>query len=95
MTEEHIASGTDGTIEQTKPDDSVTGKRTFADPRSDGKETEATKRSPTAGASSDAPPESGIPSAVKQQGKRTEATAHQDDTPMANHAIESRPVNKP
>ncbi len=95
MIEEHIASGTDGTVEQQKPDDSVTGKRTFADPGGDGKEKEATTRSPTAGASSDAAPESGIPSAVKQQGKRTEATAHQDETPMANHAIPTKQNTKP
>ena len=63
--EDHIALTDPEGFEQPLAADAVTTKRVFAD-GGDGKEKEATLRSHFAGASSDAPANSGIPSAEKQ-----------------------------
>jgi len=52
----------------------------------DGKEKEVTLRSTHAGASSEAPASSGIPSAEKQHGVKGEAFDKQTETAMANHS---------
>ena len=59
-----------------------TGKQLFSD-GGHGQEKEATHRSHHAGASSDAPASSGIPSAMTQHGLR-QATEDQQQTPMAD-----------
>ena len=64
--EDHIALSDPDGFEQPRPADSVTGKHLFAD--GGDKEKEATTRSHSAGASSEAPASSGIPSAEKQHG---------------------------
>ncbi len=71
-------------FEQPRPADTETEKRLFAD-GGDGKEKEATLRSHHAGASSEAPASSGIPSAEKQHGEPGEAFDKQTETPMAGH----------
>jgi hypothetical protein len=54
----------------------------------DGKEKEVNLRSHHAGASSEAPANSGIPSAEKQHGVKGEAFDPQtDETPMAGHVV--------
>ena len=63
--EDHVALSDPDGFAQTTAAASVTGKVLFAD-GGDGKEKEATLRSHHAGASSDAPANSGIPSAEKQ-----------------------------
>ena len=64
--EEHIGLTQPDAFEETTTGESVTGKHIFAD-GGDGKEKEANLRSHQAGASSEAPAGSGIPSAEKQQ----------------------------
>lgn len=81
MTEQHIGLTDPDAFEQTTDGETVTGKHLFAD-GGDGKEKEATVRSEFAGASSDAPASSGIPSAVKQHGVQNEAVSDKDETPM-------------
>ena len=63
--EDHVALSDPDGFEQPMAADSVTTKHLYAD-GGDGKEKEATTRSHFAGASSDAPANSGIPSAEKQ-----------------------------
>ena len=82
--EEHIGLTQPDAFEQTVPADTETGKRLFAD-GGDGKEKEATLRSHHAGASSEAPASSGIPSAEKQHGFVGEAFDEQTETPFAGH----------
>jgi len=63
--EDHVALTQPEGFEQITTGESVTTKHLFAD-GGDGKEKEATLRSHHAGASSEAPASSGIPSAKKQ-----------------------------
>ncbi len=82
--EQHIGLTQPDAFEQTLPADTETTKHLFAD-GGDGKEKEATLRSNHAGASSEAPASSGIPSAEKQHGEKGEAFDKQTETPMAGH----------
>lgn len=82
--EEHIGVTQSDAFEQMRPADSITEKRLFAD-GGDGKEKEVTLRSHHAGASSEAPASSGIPSAETQHGEPGEAFDQQTETPMAGH----------
>jgi hypothetical protein len=82
--EEHIGLTQPDAFEQFRPADAETTKHLFAD-GGDGKEKEATLHSHHAGASSDAPASSGIPSAEKQHGQKGEAFDPQAETPMAGH----------
>ncbi len=84
MAEQHIGLTEPDAFEQTTDGETVTGKHVFAD-GGDGKEKEATVHSAHAGASSDAPANSGIPSAVKQHGIQNEAVSDKDETPMVGH----------
>ncbi len=70
-------------FEETTTGESVTTMRVFAD-GGDGKEKEVNLRSHHAGASSDAPASSGIPSAEKQHGLQGKAFDTQTETPMAD-----------
>ncbi|MEO7715734.1 MAG: hypothetical protein ABIY70_06015 [Capsulimonas sp.] len=63
---------------------SVTGQSVVTD---QGMDKEVVTLHPTAGASSEAPASSGIPSAKAQQGLAGHATAPQDETPMSDHVI--------
>ncbi len=82
--EEHIGLTQPDAFEQPLPADTETTKHLFAD-GGDGKEKEVTLRSHHAGASSEAPASSGIPSAEKQHGDPGEAYDKQTQTPMAGH----------
>jgi hypothetical protein len=82
--EEHIGLTQSDAFEQTTSGDSVTTKHLFAD-GGDGKEKEANLRSHHAGASSEAPASSGIPSAVKQHGEEGDAVDDQTQPAMAGH----------
>lgn len=85
--EEHIGLTQPDAFEQTTDGESVTSKHIFAD-GGDGKEKEAVLHDHRAGASSDAPAGSGIPSAEKQHGVRGEAFDPQtEETPMADHVL--------
>lgn len=84
--EEHIGLTQPDAFEQPLPADTVTTKHLFAD-GGDGKEKEAILHSHHAGASSDAPASSGIPSAEKQHGEKGEAFDKQTETPMAGHVL--------
>jgi hypothetical protein len=81
MAEEHIGLTDPDAFELTTSGETVTTRHLFAD-GGDGKEKEATVLSEFAGASSDAPASSGIPSAVKQHGVQNEMAADKDETPM-------------
>ena len=83
--EEHIGLTEADAFEQPRPADTETTKHLFAD-GGDGKEKEATLRSHHAGASSEAPASSGIPSAEKQHGEKGEAFDEQAETSMAGRA---------
>ncbi len=82
--EEHIGVTQPDAFEDKTTGESVTGKHLLAD-GGDGKEKEATLRSHHAGASSEAPASSGIPSAEKQHGEKGEAFDEQTETAMAGH----------
>ena len=82
--EEHIGLTQPDAFEQVRPADTATEKRMFAD-GGDGKEKEVTLRSHHAGASSEAPASSGIPSAETQHSELGEAFDPQTETPMAGH----------
>ena len=85
--EDHIGVTQPDAFEQTTSGESVTGKHLLAD-GGDGKEKEANLRSHHAGASSEAPANSGIPSAEKQHGVKGEAFDKQTDhTPMPDHVL--------
>lgn len=83
--EEHVGATQADAFEQTTSGEAVTTKHLFAD-GGDGKEKEATLRSHHAGASSEAPAASGIPSAEKQHGLKGEAFDEQTETSMANRS---------
>ena len=83
--EEHIGLTQPDAFEQVRPADTETEMRLFAD-GGDGKEKEVTLRSHHAGASSEAPASSGIPSAEKQHGEPGEAFDTQTETPMAGRS---------
>lgn len=83
--EEHIGLTQPDAFEETTLGNSVTGKHLFAD-GGHGQEKEATLRSHHAGASSEAPAESGIPSAEKQHGVVGEAFDKQTETAMADRS---------
>ena len=91
--EDHVGLTQPDAFEVTTGDDSVTTRHIFAD-GGDGKEKEATLRSHHAGASSDAPASSGIPSAMTQSGV-FEDTPDQEVTPMGNRDIPTRQDTKP
>jgi hypothetical protein len=82
--EEHIGLTQPDAFEQPRPADTESETLLFAD-GGDGKDKEATLRSHHAGASSEAPASSGIPSAEKQHGEKGEAFDEQTETPMAGH----------
>ena len=85
--EEHIAVTQPDAFAQTTTGDSETGKQIIAD-GGHGMEKEANLRSHHAGASSEAPANSGIPSAEKQHGVKGEAFDQQTDhTPMPDRAL--------
>ncbi len=86
--EDHIGLTQSDAAETTTSTESVTTKRLFID-GGDGKEKEATVRSHHAGASSEAPASSGIPSAMTQHGLR-EDTEDRGETAMANRDIPTR-----
>lgn len=93
----HMADNSEDQIEDqigvTQPDaftqtisgDTETGKQLLAD-GGHGMEKEATLRSHHAGASSEAPASSGIPSAEKQHGVKGEAFDKQTETAMADRS---------
>ena len=83
--EEHIGLTQPDAFEETTDGDGVTGKRLFADGGA-GQEKEVNLRSHQAGASSDAPASSGIPSAMKQHGVKGEAVDLQDEPQMADRS---------
>jgi len=83
--EDHIGVTQSDAFAQATDGASVTGKILFAD-GGDGKEKEATLRSHHAGASSEAPASSGIPSAEKQHGVQGEAFDRQTETSMADRS---------
>jgi len=83
--EDHVGLTQSNAFEQTTTGDSVTAKVLFAD-GGDGKEKEANLRSHHAGASSEAPASSGIPSAEKQHGVKGEAFDKQTETAMADRS---------
>ena len=82
--EDQVGLATPDAYQQTTPGEVETGKRLYAD-GADGKEKEATVRSHHAGASSDTPASSGIPSAMKQHGNVGDAFDPQDETAMGGH----------
>lgn len=82
--EDHIGLSHSDAFEDTTSGTVETGQRMFVD-GGDGEEKEATVRSHHAGASSDAPASSGIPSAMKQSGNVGDAFDKQDETAMAGH----------
>jgi len=94
MAEEHIGLTDPDAFEITTGGETVTGKHLFAD-GGDGKEKEATTRSAHAGASSDAPASSGIPSAVKQHGLQNESVADNETTPMGGRIQPTRKNETP
>lgn len=83
--EEHIGLTQSDAFEETTTGESVTTKRIFADGGA-GEEKEVNLGSHHAGASSEAPASSGIPSAVKQHGLKGDAVDSQDEPAMANHS---------
>ena len=91
--EEHIGLTQHDSFEQTTSGDSVTTKHIFVD-GGDGKEKEATTRSAHAGASSEALPSSGIPSAKTQHGV-SDVTAPQAVTPLADRVQSTRQTQEP
>ena len=84
--EEHIGVTQPDAFEQTTTGEKATTRHLFAD-GGDGKEKEVTLRDHEAGASSDAPPSSGIPSAMTQHGVQREAVTPKPETPMADRVI--------
>jgi len=82
--QDHIGVTQSDAFEQTTSGEVETGKRLYAD-GGDGKEKEATVRSHHAGASSEAPASSGIPSAMKQHGNVGDAFDEQKETAMGGH----------
>lgn len=87
--EEQIGTETADAFEITTEGASVTGKRLYAD-GGDGQEKEVNILSQHAGASSDAPAESGIPSAMAQSGSQRNAVADREDTPMPDRVQPTR-----
>ena len=87
--EEHVGVTRPDAFEQKTDDMRTTGRHIFADPN-EGKEKEVNVLDPVAGASSEAPPNSGIPSAMTQHGVQRRAVedagASEDVTPAANRA---------
>ena len=97
--EEHVGVTRPDAFEQTTDDMRTTGRHIFADPN-DGKEKEVVVLDPVAGASSEAPPNSGIPSAMTQHGVRHPAVEEDEEdpddvTPMANRAEPMRQYLEP
>lgn len=92
--EDHIAATQPDAFAQAEGDQGVHGKHIIADPK-DGKEKEATLLSHHAGASSEAPASSGIPSAMRQQGVRQEAVADQDEPAAASRTISTKEDTAP
>lgn len=82
--EDHIGLSHSDAFEDTTSGTVETGQRLFVD-GGDGQEKEATVRSHHAGASSEAPASSGIPSAMKQHGNVGDAFDEQDETAMGGH----------
>ena len=83
--EQHVGLVQPDAFAITTEGDTHTGKRLFAD-GGDGKEKEATVRSSHAGASSEAPASSGIPSAMTQAGQPLQSSPN-DETPLADRAV--------
>ena len=92
--EHHVGLDHQGAFEITTAGESVTGKHLFAD-GGDGQEKEVNVLDPLTGASSAAPENSGIPSAITQQrissgGVKDKSSDDQDVTPMQNRDIPVR-----
>jgi hypothetical protein len=85
QTEQHVGLTKPDAFEQTTSDESVTGKHLFAD-GGHGQEKEAVTLSPHAGASSDAPANSGIPSAERQHSVN-QITQPQEGTSLPDHTL--------
>ena len=81
--EDHIGLTQPDAFETVTSGGRETGKHLFSDGLD--VEKEAIERSHYAGASSEAPASSGIPSAEKQHGIKGEAFDKQTETPMAGH----------
>lgn len=90
--EEHVGLTQPDAFEQTTSGESVTTKRLYAD-GGHGQEKEVVTLDSRSGASSDAPPSSGIPSAKTQHGL-SEVTAPQDETPMGERVQPARPSSE-
>ncbi len=93
MTEQHVGVADPSAAEITTEGERVTGKRLFAD-GGDGQEKEANLLSSHAGASSEADPSSGIPSAKRQHGV-AEVASSQDETPAGGRTISTRQNTQP
>jgi hypothetical protein len=91
--EQHVGLTKPDGFEQTTSDESVTTKHLFAD-GGHGQEKEAVTSSTYAGASSDAPASSGIPSAKTQQGV-SQVAEPQDETKMGDHVQSARQSVEP
>ncbi len=91
--EQHVGLTEPDAFEQTTSGESVTTKHLYAD-GGHGQEKEATTRSAHAGASSEAPASSGIPSAKTQHGL-SEVAAPQDETFAAGHTASLDQETKP
>ena len=90
MAEEHILTpDPENVFEQTTSGESVTRKHLIVEGGSS-REKEANSLSPHAGASSEAPASSGIPSAVTQHGLREAAAPETVETPMAGHILPTK-----
>ena len=83
--EQHVGLVETDAFEITTDGTTETGKRLYAD-GGDGKEKEATVLSSHAGASSEAPASSGIPSAMTQHGVPLQSSPNAE-TPMVGRAI--------
>ncbi|MBV9850661.1 MAG: hypothetical protein JO250_13390 [Armatimonadetes bacterium] len=92
MPEEQIATQTADAVPIATGGESVTGAHLHAD---GGKEKETVTLSPHAGASSDAPASSGIPSAMTQHRARGEETDDTEETAMGDRSIPVRQNLKP
>ncbi len=90
--EEVVVVHPDSAFEEKTDGTRVTGQRVIVDGDLD---KEITERDPVAGASSEAPASSGIPSAVRQQGAAIPATEDQEETPLADRVLPQKQSTQP